>query len=200
MVLMASCHKPVFSTRWLTEKSPAKFTAAVETSRGRFEMEITRAWSPLAVDRLYSQIKHRYYDHTLFYRVRPGFVAQFGASDSVKMHSWGKYKLPDEPVVKGNESGTISFARSGKESRGNDLFINTGNNSPRLDTIDPSGVTGYPVLGKITHNREVIDSLYGGYGDAVFGKYDLMLRDKNAFLAIFPKLDSIRRVFILKNK
>lgn len=111
-----------------------------------------------------------------------------------------KYKLPDEPVVKGNEPGTLSFARSGKETRGNDLFINMGNNSPRLDTISPSGVTGYPVLGKITRNREVIDSLYGGYGDTVFGKYALLLKDKNAFLAIFPKLDSIHRVFILKNK
>ncbi len=195
-----SCHKPLFSERWLTKKAPEKFTAAVETSRGVFEIQITRNWSPLAADRLYQQIKHGYYDNSLFYRVRPGFVAQFGGDDTLRMQQWAKYKLPDEPVLQPNEEGTISFARSGKETRGNDLFVNLRNNSPRLDTISPAGVKGYPVLGRVTSNKHVVDSLYSGYGDTVFGKYDLLLKDKNAFLEMYPKLDAVKRIYILKKK
>jgi hypothetical protein len=40
---------------------------------------------------------------------------------------------------------------------------------------------------------EVVDSLYSGYGDKVFAKYDTLLKNKRAFLDSFPKLDSIRR-------
>ncbi|MEO8174634.1 MAG: peptidylprolyl isomerase, partial [Sediminibacterium sp.] len=180
--------------------APEHFTARFETSKGYFEAEFTREWSPLAVDRLYAQVKHHYYDNILFYRVTPKTYAQFGGDDSVRRKAWTQHKIPDEPVRKGNERATISFARGGKESRGNDLFVNLRNNSPRLDTISPSGVKGYPVLGVITKNMEVLDSLYNGYGDKVFAKYNTLLKDKRAFLDTFPKLDSIKRIFLIKKK
>jgi len=197
---IAGCQRPVFKSKWIQETSPEHFTAIFETSKGNFEIEVTRQWSPLAVDRLYSQIKHGYYDHTLFYRVRPNFVAQFGGDDSVKIKSWSKYKVPDEPVLKSNERGTVSFARDGKESRGNDLFINLRNNSPRLDTISVKGVKGYPVVAVVTRHIDLVDSLYSGYGDIVFRKYDTLLHNKKAFLDSFPKLDSIKRVLLSKQK
>ena len=201
LLTMISCHLPVFKEKWVKETAPEHFTTSFETSKGNFEAEFTREWSPLAVDRLFSQIKHGYYNHTLFYRVGPNFVAQFGVDDSLKIKSWGKYKVPDEPVLKPNERGTISFARGKKDSRGNALFINLRNNSPRLDTINWSGVKGFTVIGVVTKHINVVDSLFSGYGDTVFAKYDTLLHNKKAFLESFPKLDSIKRVvFLLKKK
>lgn len=198
VLAIISCHRPGFRSKWAKETAPEQFTVIFETSKGDFEAEFTREWSPLAIDRFFAQIKHGYYDHTLFYRVRPNFVAQFGADDSVKIKQWRKYKILDEPVVKSNERGTISFARSGKESRGSDIFINLRNNSPRLDTISPGRVIGYPVIGIVTKDMQVVDSLYSGYGDSVFAKYDTLLQNKMYFIESFPKLDSVKRIFFIK--
>lgn len=197
---LAACQRSVFKERWLKETAPSHFTARFETSKGSFEADFVREWSPLAVDRFYAQVKHGYYNHTLFYRVRPKFVAQFGGDDSLKIKLWNKTKLPDEPVMKLNERGTISFARSGKDTRGNDLFINIRSNSPRLDTIVVGGVKGYPVIGSLREGMNVVDSLYNGYSDTVFGKYDTLLHNKPAFLQSFPKLDSVKRVYLIGNK
>ncbi len=195
---LLACSKPLFKEKWLKEKAPANFTASFQTSRGVFEADFTREWSPLAVDRVYAQIKHGYFDHILFYRVSPNYVVQFGGDDSTRMKLWKKQILPDEPVIKKNERGVISFARSGKNSRDNDLFINLNNNSPRLDTINFSGVKGFPGIGLVSSNMQIVDSLYKGYGDRVFQKYNLLFNNKSAFLAEFPKLDSLITVKIIR--
>ena len=112
--ILAACQRPIFKESWLKETAPEKFSARFETSRGNFEADFVREWSPLAVDRLYSQIKHHAYDHTLFYRVRPNYVAQFGMDDSLKTNQWDKNKIPDEPVLQPNERGTISLPEAEK--------------------------------------------------------------------------------------
>lgn len=197
LLFIFACHRPAFKERWLKRPAPSQFTARFETSRGDIDVEFTRAWSPLAVDRVYAQIKHKFYDHILFYRVNTNFVAQFGSDDSVRSKAWGKHVLRDEPVIQGNERGVVSFARGGKDSRNSDLFINLRDNH-RLDTIHYSEVTGFPGLGKVVRGMEAADSLYKGYGDKVFAKYDTLFMSKKAFLEIYPKLDSIKTVRILK--
>ena len=197
-IMLLSCSRAVFKEKWINQKAPEQFSVLFETSRGNFEAEFTREWSPLAVDRVYAQFKHGFYNDILFYRVRPKYVAQFGADDSVKAKLWSKYRVPDEPVLKPNQRGVISFARSGKETRSHDLFINLQNNSPRLDTLMASGVKGYPPMGIVTHGMEVVDSLYTGYGDTVFKKYDTLLRNKKAFLESFPKLDVLKKARLIK--
>lgn len=193
---LLACHRPIFKEKWLQEKSPEIFLTKFETSKGNFEVSFLREWSPLAVDRFYAQLKHGFYNHTLFYRVNPKY-AQFGADDSMKIKSWSKNKIPDEPSIQPNERGTISFARSGKDSRDHNLFFNIVSNTPRLDTIFYNNVKGFPVIGKITTGIAVIDSLYNGYDDTVFSKYNTLLSNKKTFLENFPKLDSIIRVSII---
>ena len=198
--VIAGCSRPVFKERWIKEKAPEHFSVSFETSKGNFEAAFTREWSPLAVDRVYAQFKHGFYDDILFYRVRPNYVAQFGVDDSVKIKTWGTHKIPDEPVRKANERGAISFARSGKDTRGHDLYINLQNNSPRLDTIISNGVKGFPVIGVVTKGMEVVDSLYTGYGDGVFAKYNTLLHHKKSFLESYPKLDVLKKASVLKRK
>lgn len=195
-----ACSRAVFKERWLKTKAPEAFSVRVETSKGNFEAAFTRQWSPKAVDRLYAQFKHGYYNHTLFYRVRPGYVVQFGGDNNTRIKQWAGIKVPDEPVVKPNIRGAISFARSTKDSRGNDLFINLVNNSPRLDTIAYNGVKGFPVLGMVTSGMETVDALYNGYSDGVFQLYDTLLSNKKKFLDSFPKLDSIQKIVLIRSK
>lgn len=200
ILIIAGCSRPVFKERWIKEKAPEYFSVSFETSKGNFEAAFTREWSPLAVDRVYAQFKHGFYDDILFYRVRPNYVAQFGVDDSVKIKTWGTHKIPDEPVRRANERGAISFARSGKDTRGHDLYINLQNNSPRLDTINSNGVKGFPVIGMVIKGMEVVDSLYAGYGDGVFGKYNTLLHNKKSFLESYPKLDVLKKASVLKRK
>ncbi|MFN5134830.1 MAG: peptidylprolyl isomerase, partial [Chitinophagaceae bacterium] len=173
------------------------FLARFETTKGNFDIEIKRELSPAGADRLYQLVKHGFFDSVVFYRVVPKFVAQFGTSDTVLENAWSKYKLPDEEVKASNVRGTISYARGGKETRGTVLFINLVNN-PRLDTINYNGVKGFPVLGKVVEGMNTVDSLYDGYGGTTMNQLDEMYRSKEAFFKKFPKLDVVKKAYLLR--
>lgn len=192
------CGKTSFNTKWIEEKSRDKFYARFETSKGEFEIEFNRKLSPKAVDRVYQQIKHKFYNNVLFYRVVPNFVAQFGHMDSTAtVHNWDRFKVDDEPVAGSNTKGTISYARAGVNSRGNHLFINLKDNI-RLDTIFYNKVKGFPPLGKVTKGMEVVEQLYAAYGNETMKVYDTLAVKRKLFMKRFPKLDSIKRVVIIK--
>ena len=198
VLLLTACTRPVFRSRWSKEVSPEIYVARFETSKGTFDVEITRSASPKGADRFYQLVKHHYYDaNVMFYRVIPSFVAQFGTYDSVKDRKWSQVKLPDEPVITGNVKGSISYARSSPETRGTQLYINLKDNL-RLDTINFGGVKGFPAFGKVTRGMDVVESLYNGYADSSMRKFDMMRRDKDGFKQLFPKLDSVKRAYIVK--
>ena len=102
-------------------------------------------------------------------------------------------------LLKSNLKSYVSFARAGKETRGNDLFINLKDNV-RLDTVSPEGVRGYPVLGKITTGMDVVESFYSEYGNKTMDVYDSLSANRAKYLKLFPKLDSIKKAYIVKNK
>jgi cyclophilin family peptidyl-prolyl cis-trans isomerase len=91
----------------------------------------------------------------------------------------------------------MSYARSGKETRGSTMFINLVDNK-RLDTIMAGGVKGYPPIGKVIKGMEVVDSLYSGYGGATMSKYDTLQKYPELFLKQFPKLDRINKAYLIK--
>ena len=196
MLCLHSCTKPVFKSKWLGERAPETFVTRFETSKGSFDILVTRSASPHAVDRYYQLVKHHFYDNGIFYRVVPNFVAQFGISDTIKITAWQKHKVPDEAVLKGNAKGTLSFATDGKETRSTELFINLADNT-RLDTVNMKGVIGFPTFGSVIKGKDVVDSIYAGYGNSVFNKLDTMYTNRPRFLAIFPKLDIIQKAYII---
>ncbi len=199
VLLLTACSKPVFKSKWINERSPENFVTRFETSKGSFDVEIKREWSPKAVDRFYQLLNHHFYDNAIFYRGVPNFVVQFGSSDTVITSHWDKYKIPDEDVKYGNKRGSISFARGGKETRGRELFINLKDNS-KLDTINYEGVKGFPAFGNVTAGMNVVDSIYTGYGDNTMSKLDSLYINRQQFLKRFPKLDVITKAYILKTK
>ena len=197
-LLLICCSKSTFNPKWAKEKSPETFTARFETSKGNFDIEVTRKWSPQAADRLHQLLTHHFYDNTLFYRVVPDFVVQFGNIDTTITKKWEKFKVSDEPVLQSNLKGYVSFARAGKDTRGNDLFINLKDNA-RLDTVHYEGVTGFPVLGKVVNGMPAVEALYSGYGNKTMDVYDSLSPNRKKYLALFPKLDSIRKAYIIRN-
>lgn len=195
-VFLIGCNPVDFKPEWTTEKSPEIFNARFETTKGNFEIEISRKNSPKAADRLYQMIKHGYYDHSIFYRVVPDFVAQFGNTNMILKNKWEAFKVPDEPVVLRNNKGTVSFARLGKDSRGLELFINFADNHV-LDTLNFEGVNGFPALGKVSGGMKNVEKLYSEYAELPMNDESLYL-DRGAFLQKYPKLDLINKAYLIE--
>lgn len=195
-VIITSCKESEFKTEWTKEQAPETFTAKFETTKGDFEIEITRSWSPKGADRLYQLIKHNYYDNAIFYRVVPNFVAQFGNTDAQSMEDWKTVPIPDEAVLHSNKRGTISFARYGKDSRDLEVFINLKDNNV-LDTLDFEGVKGFTPLGTVKKGMEVVDQLYSGYAEEPMADSNLY-QNRDLFYQTFPKLDLIRKAYLIE--
>lgn len=193
------CSKATFNPEWTKQKAPPTYKARFETSKGNFDIQVTREWSPQAADRLHQLLTHHFYDNTLFYRVVPNFVVQFGNIDTTVTKKWEQFKVADEPVLKSNLKGYVSFARAGKETRGNDLFINLKDNA-RLDTVHYENVVGFPVLGYVTNGMDVVERFYGEYGNKTMDVYDSLSANRSKYLGLFPKLDSIKKAYIVKDK
>lgn len=198
LLLLFGCNRAIFKSAWTKERAPSTYAVRLETSKGNVDVEVHREWSPMAADRFYQLAKHRFFDSAVFYRVIPNFVAQFGSSDTLKINKWSTAKIPDEPVLHSNTKGTISFARSGKETRATELFINFKDNV-RLDTISYSGVTGFPPFGKVVKGMDIIDSLNSKYGNSTMDHLEEMYKSKKQFNHTFPGLDIIVKAYVIKN-
>lgn len=194
IIAIHGCQKSEFKPEWTKEQAPEVFKAKFETTKGDFEIEITRNWSPKAADRLYQLLKHGYYDNAIFYRVVPQFVAQFGNTDALQMKQWKSVTVPDEAVLHSNTRGTLSFARSGKDSRDLEIFINLEDNTA-LDTIVFEGVRGFTPLGKVSNGMDVVDDLYSGYGEEPMDNPNLY-RNRTLFYQTYPKLDLIKKAYL----
>ncbi len=143
----------------LVETAPETFQARFETTRGEFLVEVNREWAPNGADRFYNLVKHGYYDGVYFYRVMAGFMAQFGMHGEPQVHArWKTATIADDFVVASNTRGTITYAKSGPDSRTTQLFINFSDN-PGLDA------QGFAPFGRVIEGMEVVDQLHAGYGN-----------------------------------
>lgn len=197
LIVFIGCSPAIFKTKWTKEIAPESYIARFETTKGVFDIEVKREWSPKAADRFFQLVKYKYFDDGVFYRVIPEFVAQFGNSKSRVKTAWNNQKIPDEKVILGNSIGTLSFARGGKESRTTDLFINLKDNS-RLDTLNYNGVVGFPAFGKVINGMDVVTEIYSGYENTPASKMDVLYSDRKKYLEEFPKIDEIQKVYFIK--
>lgn len=199
LLLIVSCSKPIFKNKWAKTKAPSHFKAVFNTTKGAFEIESHRKWSPKGVDRLYQLIKYGHFDSVPIYRMIPEYVAQFGKPDSLLNNKWGQQVVLDEPVIEKNVFGTMAFARDTVNTRNLQLFINLKNNSPRLDTIYYSGVTGFPVIAKVTSGMDHVIGFFS-YGSDPINDYDSIAKDSHFIKRKYPKMDYILKATFLKNE
>lgn len=176
--------------------APDSFQVAFETTKGRVVIQVNTAWAPIGAQRLYELATDAGFDEAPFYRVVPGFVAQFGQAGDAEARREDGFFLPDEPVRASNQRGTIAYARGGPNSRGTHLYINLRDNS-RLDALDHNGVLGFPPIGRVIEGMDVIDQLYGGYANSV--NQNLMQTQGLPYLhGSFPEMDYIKSSELLK--
>jgi peptidyl-prolyl cis-trans isomerase A (cyclophilin A) len=176
----------------LMSHAPAIFHANFKTTKGNFTIEVVRAWSPMAADRLYQLLATGFYNGNSLFRVQKGYVVQFGICDLKDINFfWDKRPIYDEPVAGSNLKGTISYARDGMTSRTTQLFINLKDNY-KLDTVNFNGLRGFPPVAKIVSGFDVVESLFGGYGFEPANYQDSVMRYGNSYLKKkFPDLDYI---------
>ena len=178
-------------------KAPDVFRVKFETSKGDFVVEAHRDWAPHGADRLYNLVRAGFFDDSRFFRVRAGFIAQFGIpGDPAVAAVWRSRAIPDDPARQSNTRGFVAYAMTGPDTRTTQLFVNLADNS-RLDG------EGFAPVGRVVEGMDVVDRLYAGYGETAGGgmrggKQAPLFEGGNAYLdREFPKLDRLLRAGIV---
>jgi peptidyl-prolyl cis-trans isomerase A (cyclophilin A) len=174
----------------LKDVAPAEYRASFDTSAGPFVILVHRSWAPKGADRFYNLVKYGFFDDCRFFRVLPGFMAQFGIhGDPAVAGPWERANITDDPPAQTNKRGTISFATAGPNTRTTQVFINFGNNG-RLDR-------GFAPFGEVVSGMEAVDKIAAMYGEEP--DQGLIQRQGNAYLTKqFPKLDYVRKATIVR--
>ncbi|HEU5209261.1 MAG TPA: peptidylprolyl isomerase [Longimicrobiales bacterium] len=140
-------------------QAPDKFRARFTTTEGEFTIEVYRDWAPRGADRFFNLVRSGYYDGTRFFRVVPGFMAQFGLHGDPEIEqAWRAESLQDDPVVQSNRRGTIAFAMAGPDTRSTQVFINYRDN----EALDGAG---FAPFGRVVDGMMIVDRLNGAYGE-----------------------------------
>lgn len=89
-----------------------------------------RAFSLCRARRRFKElVEYGYFSDCKLYRVVPGFITQWGIPKSPSDYQkFGENKIKDDPVKQSNLTGTVSFATSGPDCRGSQIFVNVGDN------------------------------------------------------------------------
>ena len=180
----------------LKEKAPDEYKVQFSTTRGDFVVTVTRSWAPLGADRFYNLVKHHFYDNASFFRVLPGFMAQFGISAYPAVNKvWEPAVIKDDPVTQSNVRGYITFATGGPNTRTTQVFINFGDNK-RLDH------DGFAPFGLVTDGMKVVDMFYDQYGEGAPSgggpdQEQIQKQGKPYLDKGWPKLDYIKTTTVI---
>jgi len=177
--------------------SPDSFRVKFATTKGDFTVQVNRAWAPKGADRFHRLVSEGYFKDVRFFRVLPGFMAQFGLSGNPALNAkMDTLRIPDDPVTQSNKRGMLTFATAGPNTRSNQFFINYGDNT----SLD---VQGFSPFGRVVDGMKVVDAMFSGYGEGAPNgagpSQELIVTQGNEYLQrAFPKLDYIKSATIVK--
>ena len=181
-----------------SERAPASYEAKFETSKGEFVIGVCRAWAPNGADRFYNLVRAGFFDDSRFFRVRAGYIAQFGIAGDPRIAAvWRNQTIPDDPVRQSNHRGWVAFAMTGPHARTTQIYINLADNTQL-------NAQGFAPIGKVIDGMENVEKLYAGYGENAgggmrAGHQDHIFGGGNAYMdEHFPKLDKIIRAMIVE--
>ena len=171
-----------------------------QTSKGKFVVEVHRDWAPIGAARFERLVRDHFFDGQKFFRVRAGYIAQFGLHPNPKLIArWKHRTIADDPVRHTNERGTLAYAMTGPNTRSTQIYINLKDN-PQLDA------QGFAPFARVVEGMDVVDQLYSGYGESAGGgmrggKQGPIEQGGNATLERnFPRLDFIKRARIIRRR
>lgn len=176
------------------DKAPKQYRVKFETSKGDFVVEVNREWAPHGADRFYELVKSGFYDEARFFRVVPGFMVQFGISGDPKVQEkWGDKTIPDDPVVKSNKKGYVTFAKTPRpDSRSTQVFINYADNSFLDDQ-------GFAPFGRVVEGMDVVEKINAEYRERPVQGL-IRTRGNDYLKREFPRLDYIKKARIMDGK
>jgi cyclophilin family peptidyl-prolyl cis-trans isomerase len=143
-------------------------TAVLDTSLGKFKVELFVDKMPITANNFLKLAKSGFYDGLHFHRVINGFMLQFGCPHSrdPKSRRAGTGDGPDGPIPDehpptaklSNEPGTLSMANTGAPNSGScQFFVNTVHNA-YLDWFTP-GPSKHPVFGRVIEGMDVVHAI-----------------------------------------
>ena len=178
------------------ESAPDRFRVRFATSEGEFVVSIHREWAPFGVDRFFNLVRASFYDDSRFFRIRAGYIAQFGIAGAPEVAAvWRDRSIPDDPVRETNTRGRLAFAMTGPDTRTTQLYINLVDYSHLDDQ-------GFAPIGEVIEGLEVVMRMYAGYDEGAGGgmrggKQDKIFSEGNAHLdREFPKLSRLERAVV----
>ncbi len=172
--------------------APAKFKVKFITTKGNFVVEVTRTWAPLGADRFYNLAKLGFFTDIGFFRVVPSFIVQFGIHGNPEVaKAWKSAPIKDDKKTKqSNLMGTVTFAKSGPDTRTTQVFVNFKDNT-QLDKM------GFSPIGKVIQGMEVVSAINKEYGEQP--DQAMIQASGNSYLRdIFPRLDYVKSAEIIK--
>jgi peptidyl-prolyl cis-trans isomerase A (cyclophilin A) len=180
----------------MREVPPDSFDVRLVTTQGEVVVRIYRDWAPMGVYRFYNLGRNGFYDGSRFFRVLPGFAAQFGLSGIPEADQlWHGMPMPDDPRRAPNRTGTLTYAKAGPDSRTTQLFFNYADNAV-LDDQD------FAPIGRVTSGMAVLYRLHSGYGETQpAGRgpaFACILSHGNRYLTRnYRRLDHIERLEVI---
>jgi cyclophilin family peptidyl-prolyl cis-trans isomerase len=138
----------------MTIDTAKTYRVTVETTKGRFTMDLQPSLAPKTVNNFVSLARQGYYDGLTFHRYVPDFVIQGGDPTGTGTGGPG-YRFEDEPVLGSYREGAVAMANSGPNTNGSQFFICNSDCQHKL--AKSYNLFGYVVLG-----QDVVNSLRQG--------------------------------------
>ncbi|RHY32419.1 hypothetical protein DYB32_002571 [Aphanomyces invadans] len=162
------------------------YSVLIQTSAGN----VHPAWAPVGAERFTQLVHDGFYTNAALFRYVPNFVVQWGLPSDPNRNTYAPIR--DDLAVAGisNTVGTMSFAKSGKDTRTTQIFVNFRDNS-RLDAL------GFTPFAVVTSGLDVlVNDVYSGYNEAP--KQPKIQVEGNVYLdREFPLLTHIRAVSMM---
>ncbi len=136
-------------------------TVEMQTSKGRIVLELYPDKAPKTVEMFLYNVKHGFYDGTVFHRVIENFMIQGGGFTPAMKQKDTNAPIENEAAngLK-NRRGTIAMARTqDPHSARVQFFINLKRNAFLDFRSATQGGYGYAVFGKVTEGMEVVDAI-----------------------------------------
>ena len=159
LVFVPACDEDVTGSQ--SPGVPASNVVLVETSMGRFAIELYPDQAPVTVDNFLNYVSEGFYDSLAFHRVISSFVIQ-GGGFTADMEE----RPPHDPIINEadnglkNLRGAVAMVRySDPQSARSQFFINVVDN-PFLDHRDDTTAGfGYAVFGRVVSGMDVVDAI-----------------------------------------
>jgi len=130
------------------------YDVVVKTNCGSFTIRLVPKQSPNAVASFVKLVQAKYFDHTVFHRIVPGFVIQGGDPTATGTGGPGYTTVDKPPSGAAYDQGVVAMAKTAAQpagAAGSQFFIVTAEKVPLP--------ADYAIIGKVTDGLDVVDRI-----------------------------------------